>query len=119
MITISDAIGRIRCTEYKAHADEPGFTEEGVEEIKVLLHYDRCFNKAYSNNTVVDAVLLSDDTKIDIEVGKRFFGDVMFDKKKRFKDGEFIIIGTVQSVEKLFSEIYLVKTKNSTYLVIM
>ncbi|AFU63896.1 hypothetical protein ACQ31_gp013 [Salmonella phage STML-198] len=122
MITLVEAIRRIRETEYRPCrpwlSEDKEFTEDGVQEIKTLLHFDRCFNSI--DPSTYDAVLLGDVPWVteEIEVGKRFAGDVLFDKKERFKDGCYIIIGTVLSVEKLFSEISLVKTRRSTYLVI-
>lgn len=119
MITLVEAIKRIRETEYRPYlSEDQAFTEDGVQEIKTLLHFDRCFNSI--DPSTYDAVLLGDVPWVteEIEVGKRFAGDVLLDKKERFKDGCYIIIGTVLSVEKLFSEISLVKTHRSTYLVI-
>ena len=120
MITLVDAIGRIRETEYRSNNwdEPPAFTEDGVNEIKALLEFDRCFKIAEQYDHF-DGVLLADTPWVnDLVVGKRYAGDVFFDKKERFPDGSYIIIGTVKQIEQLYSEIYLVRTNRSTYLVI-
>ena len=115
MITLVSAIEMIREAEYQHVGDKSYFSEEGVLDVKALLEFDRCFQSIPSDT--YDAVILS--CKDLINVNGRGFGDVFFDKNKRFPDGSFIITSRILAVEQLFSEIYRVKTKNSTYLVIM
>lgn len=115
MITLVSAIENIREAEYQHVGDKSYFSEEGVLDIKALLEFDRCFQSIPSDT--YDAVILS--CKDLISVDARGLGDIFFDKNKRFPDGSFIITSRILAVEQLFSEIYLVKTKNSTYLVIM
>ena len=114
MINLTDMIENIRKEEYDDYNYRPKFSERGAREIRELLLYDRLFNSVTEAYDVV--MVLSKD--VEIVNGTRLVGDIFFDSKKRFPDGQCIITSTVNEVEKLRHEIYLVKTNNTNYLVI-
>lgn len=117
MLNLVDMIGSIRKDEYDRDNYRPAFSDRGVREIRELLIYDRLFNAVDASS--YDAVLITNkDAKVPV-VGEKYLADVFFDKRKRFKDGCFIITSRVKSVTKLHHEIYMVETKNTKYLVIV
>lgn len=115
MINLVDAIDTIRETCYVSNVDKPHFNEEGAQEIRGIIYHDRLINSITES---YDAILVNAGSPDSLVEGTKLVGDVFFDERKRFPDGYCIFTSQVQSVEKLRHELYLVKTKNTTYLVI-
>ena len=116
MLNLVDVIDPIYDEHYLSYVDKPHFTEDGVDFIRSVLACDRLLNTIGSFE--YDAILVTNKDQPKPELGQRFMGDVFFDKKERFSDGLFIITGTVKDIIPYFSEITLVKTSRSNYLVI-
>lgn len=117
-MNLTGIINDVRNSHYNLNDDgSASFDEAGVDFIRSLLACDRLVQSV--NPGCYDAILVTDqEESFPPEVGERFYGEVFFDKKNRFKDGSFIIVGTVKEVISLHTEITLVKTSRTNYLVI-
>ncbi len=114
MLNLVDSIQNVRDDTYINKGNKSGFTEEGVEYVSALLKCDRLVKAAPYH----DAIIVTDKNQTIPVVGSRFYGDIFFDKNNRFKDGNFIITSPVVKVVPIYSEITLIETNNTTYLVI-
>lgn len=110
-----DVVKNIAETELDANSG--GYSPKGIRMIRELLLNDRLFRGV--NPTKYKAVLVTTPGQdIEVKVGSRLFGDIFFDTTKRFSDGEFIMASCIKNIEKLYHELYLVETENSTYLLV-
>lgn len=113
-MNLTDIIEGVRKEHYDNIGDKSQFTEEGVGFIKSLLACDRLVNSCEG----YDGILVTDKRTQPVKLGERFYGDIFNDSKKRFTDGQFIIIGTVKEIIPLHHELTLVKTSRTNYLVV-
>lgn len=113
-MNLTDIFDGVRKEHYNACGDKSQFTEDGVGFIRSVLACDRLVNSCAG----YDGILITSKEQTSPVVGERFYGDVFLDRKKRFKDGVFIITSTVQEIIPLHTEIALIKTNRSNYLVI-
>lgn len=113
-MNLTDIFDGVRKEHYNACGDKSQFTEDGVGFIRSVLACDRLVNSCDG----YDGILITSKDQTSPIVGERFYGDVFFDGKKRFKDGVFIITSMVQEIIPLHTEITLIKTDRSNYLVI-
>lgn len=113
-MNLTDIIQNIRKEHYINKGDKSEFSQEGAEFITSLLSCDRLVKSCEG----YDGIIVTDKSQSKPILDGRFFGDIFLDKKKRFKDGVFIITGTVHKITNLYHEISMIETNRSKYLVI-
>ncbi|BBC78281.1 Hypothetical protein KNT65_gp212 [Escherichia phage EcS1] len=90
-------------------------SQKGIDEVLTELRMDHAVSMVPDEE--YDAVLIAVNNH-GVELGYQYMGTVFNDKKNRFKDAEFITIGTVKNIVEPIEGLKLVSTKRSTYLVI-
>lgn len=108
-MNLMDVIDNIREDEQT----DKGLTPDGIQFMRELLWNDRLIKSIESDS--YQAIFVS---AVDLHEGARLIGEVFFDKQKRFKDGSVIMSSPIESIEKIHHELHMVKTNNSTYLVV-